>query len=136
MSAATDEYNDIRKLQQTIADRDAEIARLKDECKDIYDRNVEIVTEFYPLRSRLEAAEKRYQWLIDRLQVRGETTMAGTVRKFLSVRIGHGAEGEDRDPTDGWTNPKYFEQCKERVENFITAAIAQDQANKPEGQSP
>ena len=58
MSAATDEYNDIRKLQQTIADRDAEIARLKDECKDIYDRNVEIVTEFYPLRSRLEAAEK------------------------------------------------------------------------------
>jgi len=72
-----------------------------------------------------ELYAKRYAWLRDRLQIRYEQAMSGgDPRPLITTRIGHSFLDVPRDPAKGWTDQKFFDKCRSKVDNEIDAAMA------------
>ena len=66
----------------------------------------------------------RYRWLRDRLQVRYiEVLGTGEKRQGLVMRVGHGFLDSKIHPEHGWTDPRYFDECRQGVDAAIDAAI-------------
>lgn len=66
----------------------------------------------------------RYRWLRDRMQVRHEAPVSGgEPRAVLMMRVGHGFLDSKMHPETGWTDPRYFDECREKVDAAIDAAI-------------
>jgi hypothetical protein len=73
----------------------------------------------------LEKDAKRYRWLRDRLQVRYETPMIGGLKRaVLATRIGFSFLDSNMNPNAGWISVKSFDECREKVDSGIDAAIA------------
>lgn len=79
------------------------------------------------LRNELERMQKdadRYRWLRDRMKVHCEAPMSGgEKRATLTMRIGHGFLDSKMDPTSGWTDLRWFDECREKVDSAIDAAM-------------
>lgn len=65
----------------------------------------------------------RYRWLRDRLQVRYMQAVSGEKRRGLVMRVGHGFLDSKTPPERGWTDPRYFDECRQEVDAAIDAAI-------------
>ena len=66
----------------------------------------------------------RYRWLRDRLQVRYEASIAGgDKRAMLTMRVWHGFFDSKIRPEYGWTDLRYFDECCQKVDAAIDAAI-------------
>lgn len=92
------------------------------------DSNPEEVTEarvaLLSVIETLVADAEKYKWLRDRMQVRYESSMnGGDKRATLSMRIGFGFLDSKKLPDSGWTNPKYFDECRENVDSAIKTAM-------------
>lgn len=86
---------------------------MKEEIKELRDEN-----------ERLRADAEKYQWLLDRMQVRYESPVNdGDKRAVLCMRIGHGFLDSKKRPESGWTNPKYFDECRSTVDSAIKTAM-------------
>jgi hypothetical protein len=73
----------------------------------------------------LEKDAKRYRWLRDRLQIRYETPMIGGLKRaVLATRIGFSFLDSNMNPNAGWISVKSFDECREKVDSGIDAAIA------------
>ena len=71
----------------------------------------------------IEKDAARYRWLRDRLQVRYmEALGTGEKRQGLVMRIGHGFLDSKIRPETGWTDPRYFDECRQKVDAAIDAA--------------
>ena len=73
--------------------------------------------------TEIEKDAARYRWLRDRLQVRYEASIAGDKRAILTMRVGHGFLDSNIRPEHGWTDPRYFDECREKVDAAIDAAV-------------
>ena len=74
--------------------------------------------------SRLEQDAARYRWLRDRMKVHYESPISGgEKRATLTMRVGHGFLDSQIHPLTGWTDPKYFDECREKVDAAIDAAM-------------
>ena len=72
----------------------------------------------------IEDEAARYRWLRDRMQVRYETPVSGREKRaVLSFRPGHGFLDSTKNPETGWTNPKHFDECREKVDAAIDEAL-------------
>ena len=66
----------------------------------------------------------RYRWLRDRLQVRYmEALGTGEKRQGLVMRVGHGFLDSKIRPETGWTDQRYFDECRQKVDAAIDAAV-------------
>ena len=75
----------------------------------------------------IEKDAARYRWLRDRLQVRYmESLGAGEKRQGLVMRVGHGFLDSKIHPETGWTDPSYFDECRQKVDAAIDAAMLLD----------
>lgn len=78
----------------------------------------------------------RYRWLRDRLQVRYmEALGSGEKRQGLVMRVGHGFLDSKIRPETGWTDQRYFDECRQKVDAAIDAAAESYNArnNRPLG---
>ena len=72
----------------------------------------------------LEKDAARYRWLRDRMQVRYmEALGTGEKRQGLVMRVGHGFLDSKINPEHGWTDLRYFDECRHGVDAAIDAAI-------------
>ena len=76
-----------------------------------------------PLTEEQDAS--RYRWLRDRLQVRYMQAVSSEKRRGLVLRVGHGFLDSKTPPERGWTDPRYFDECRQEVDAAIDAAIEQ-----------
>lgn len=72
---------------------------------------------------RLREDAERYRWLRDRMDVRKEVPMAGPKRDAFQMRIGHSFVDSTTDPGHGWTDSKYWDEARRRVDKAIDAAL-------------
>jgi hypothetical protein len=73
--------------------------------------------------TEIEKDAARYRWLRDRLQVRYmEALGTGEKRQGLVMRVGHGFLDSKIRPEHGWTDPSYFDECRQKVDAAIDAA--------------
>ena len=71
----------------------------------------------------IEKEAARYRWLRDRMQVRYmEALGTGQKRQGLVMRVGHGFLDSKIRPETGWTDPRYFDECRQKVDAAIDAA--------------
>ena len=71
----------------------------------------------------LEKDAARYRWLRDRMQVRYmEALGTGEKRQGLVMRVGNGFLDSKMNPEHGWTDPRYFDECRQKVDAAIDAA--------------
>lgn len=89
------------------------------------DLTIEQTEHMFSLNKRqteLDAA--RYRWLRDRMKVHYESPVCGgEKRATLTMRVGHGFLDSKIHPTTGWTDQKYFDECREKVDAAIDSAM-------------
>ena len=72
----------------------------------------------------IEKDAARYRWLRDRLQVRYmEALGTAEKRRGLVMRVGHGFLDSKIRPETGWTDPRYFDECRRKIDVAIDTAI-------------
>jgi hypothetical protein len=72
----------------------------------------------------VEQDAARYRWLRDRMQVLYKARMSGgEPRAALAMRVGHEFLDCKINPAAGWTNPRYFDECREKVDAAIDEAL-------------
>ena len=72
----------------------------------------------------IEKDAARYRWLRDRMQVRYmEALGAGEKRQGLVMRVGHWFLDSKIHPETGWTDLIYFDECRQKVDAAIDAAM-------------
>jgi hypothetical protein len=72
----------------------------------------------------VEQDAARYRWLRDRMKVHYEAPISGGEnRAALMMRVGHVFLDSKIHPTTGWTNPRYFDECREKVDAAIDDAM-------------
>lgn len=75
-----------------------------------------------PTQDEIDAA--RYRWLRDRMEVHYEAPVSGgEKRAVLTMRVGHGFLDSKMHPTTGWTDQKYFDECRDKVDAVIDSAM-------------
>jgi hypothetical protein len=66
----------------------------------------------------------RYRWLRDRMQVLYKARMSGgEPRAALAMRVGHEFLDCKIPPAAGWLAPRYFNECREKVDAAIDDAM-------------
>ena len=82
------------------------------------------------LGTMLESQEKdaqdarRCRWLVDRIEIRRQPTAAGTYREFFEFMIGCNCVGSSH--VRAWTDQKYADAAKAKVQAAIDAALASE----------
>lgn len=72
----------------------------------------------------IEKEAARYRWLRDRLQVMHMDALGtGEKRQGLVMRVGHGFLDSKIRPESGWTDQRYFDECRQKVDAAIDAAM-------------
>jgi hypothetical protein len=67
---------------------------------------------------------QRYRWIRDRFQIRYERGLSGgKYRAILTARIPFGFLDSQKNPADGWTDLKYFNECRNEVDTEIDKAM-------------
>lgn len=73
---------------------------------------------------RLQIDAERYNWLRDRMEVRYEASISSEEKRAtISMRVGHSFLDSNKCPTEGWTDQKYFDECRNNVDAAIDYAM-------------